>query len=106
MNTAPTFRVNRGRALTDIAATDDHGGDVVVLPDGKIVMVGTTIVSPGSPGRALSLVRYDANGNLDTSFSGDGRASTPVANWEGDTYGLALAPDGKILVAGSVSDSS
>ena len=48
--------------------------------DGKIVAVGST--STGSDGD-FALARYNPNGSLDTSFSGDGKQTTD--------FGLASA---------------
>ena len=49
----------------------------------------------------FALVRYNANGTLDTSFGGgDGKVTTPVGTSYDEGYSVALQPDGKIVVAG------
>ena len=91
-----TFGTN-GVAITDVGAnTDDDGADVVVQPDGKIVVVGTS-------NDDILVVRYLPDGRLDTSFSGDGVVTTDVNGVDVGT-GVALQPDGKIVVAGSAGD--
>ena len=65
--------------------------DLAVLPDGKVLAAGT------SSAGALTLARYNADGSLDTSYSGDG-----IATGDGVTDGIyrvhALA-DGRFAVA-------
>src|SRR3954470_1472565 len=56
--------------------------DMVVQTDRKI------IVSKGD-----AILRYNANGTLDSSFSGDGRLDVPAG-------AIALQADGKIIAAG------
>ncbi len=71
-----------GRAITPTRG-DVH--DLVVQPDGRIVVAGE-----------LRLVRYNPDGSLDTSFSEDGVATTRVR-----PHGVAIQADGMIVVAGS-----
>jgi uncharacterized delta-60 repeat protein len=65
-------------------------------PDGKIVAVGTLA---SSPSRNFALARYNPNGSLGPSFSGDGRQVTDFGQ-EDEATGVALQGDGKIVVAG------
>lgn len=91
-----------GRVTTDFV--DGEARDVAVQPDGKIVVAG--IEAPNSNDNFV-VVRYNADGSLDTSFDGDGKIKTDFSqdpvNWAGqDTaWALALQPDGKILVGGN-----
>jgi len=82
----------------------DRAGRIAVAPGGKVVQASI----PG--GGPLTVTRYNANGSLDKSFAGDGSASfeydpRPIedggAVWQG-MGGLAVQPDGKIVVAGDV----
>ena len=61
-----------GRLATDIDAGTDIVTDVAVQTDGKIVVVGISTASGSSLGQA-AIVRYNADGSLDTTFSGDGK---------------------------------
>ena len=84
-----------GIVTTDIS-TDDDGRSVAVQPDGKILVAG---YSNASSNFDFVLLRYNANGSLDTSFDTDGIATTNIG--AGDFgYSLVVLPDGKILVAG------
>lgn len=68
--------------------------DVVVQPDGKILLVGAEA--------DFALARYNSDGTLDTTFSGDGKQVTAItANALSSAQGVALQSDGKIVAAGS-----
>ena len=69
--------------------------DILVQPDGKILVGGIFTKFNGSTSKGL--VRLNADGSLDTSFS------TSSFNGYLGVYKLALQPDGKILAAGSIS---
>jgi uncharacterized delta-60 repeat protein len=71
-------------------------------PDGKLLVAGHTNPTNGPDPQAAALARYTTAGALDSTFDGDGLltlASIPVGASD-----IALQPDGKILVAGSVFD--
>ena len=75
--TTPTARSTRAspatasRRPTSGASTAANG--VALQGDGKIVAVG----APAAPARPdFALARYNPNGSLDTSFSGDGKQTT------------------------------
>ena len=92
-----------GRVLTDVAPSggrNDIGRDVLVQPDGRIVVVGS--LDPGIYADA-AVLRYNADGSLDTSFSGDGKLTTRFNSSTGEANAVALLPDGKLLVAGTSS---
>ncbi|MDD5274769.1 MAG: hypothetical protein PHR16_01655 [Methylovulum sp.] len=92
VNSAPSFVVGDGIATTDFGG-DDSGQSVTVQTDGKILVAGTG-------GDNFALARYNPNGSLDNSFSGDGMVTTGFgSSSSGDS--VILQADGKILVAGS-----
>ncbi len=71
---------------------------VAIQPNGKIVVAGETTNDAfnGTPDYALA--RYNTNGTLDTTFSGDGKQVTSI---EGQAYGVGIQSSGKIVVVGS-----
>jgi uncharacterized delta-60 repeat protein len=86
-----------------VAASDfdveDYPWDLAIQPDGKIVVVGLAR-DPG--GRDdLAIARFNADGSADSSFSGDGKARLDFGTDSDAGYGVALQPDGKIVVAGT-----
>ena len=68
---------------------------IAVQSNGEIVVGGAGFLS-------VNAIRYHTNGSLDTSFGKGGIASVrpfPPTAFDASTGGLALQPDGKILVA-------
>jgi uncharacterized delta-60 repeat protein len=91
-----------GVAITDIGEYFQYGGAIAVQSDGKILQCGTNSHAAWDIGE-FALVRYDTNGNLDTSFGGgDGMVSTPLGGGWGAEYAesVTVQADGKILVGG------
>jgi uncharacterized delta-60 repeat protein len=82
--------------------TDQFVSALALQPDGKIVAAGASRCS--GDGFAFALARYLANGDLDATFSGDGRVLTEVGE-EAGASALGLQPDGKIVAAGVSRDS-
>ncbi|WP_406054569.1 calcium-binding protein [Streptomyces sp. NBC_01077] len=77
----------------------DGGGiarSMALQPDGRIVSVGYV----GNTAFDIGVARYNSNGTLDTTFSGDGMVT---ADFGGTEFGNAVAvqPDGRIVAAGS-----
>src|SRR3972149_5150297 len=76
------------------------GNSTVAPPlesDARIVVAGWSWNGFNSD---FAVVRYNADGSLDTSFSGDGKATTAVGSGTDEGRPVALQPDGKIVVAG------
>ncbi len=93
-----------GKVTTDFgAANGESARSVALQPDGKIVVAG--FLSTGSQAD-FAVARYNTDGSLDTSFSGDGKVTTGLLGSSVDyAYGVAVQSDGKIVVAGSSSRS-
>lgn len=77
--------------------------DLVIQPDGRIVLGGSAQRVPGSADWDFALVRLRPNGVPDTSFGDGGRALTPVTagNASDSVEALALQPDGRVVAVGS-----
>ena len=96
-----------GRLLTRFTPIVDWAVDAAVQPDGKIVVggfAGFTFAAPFHSQRPdYALARYNADGSLDASFAGDGRAtSAGTCPGSGPCIAgdLSLQADGRILLAG------
>ncbi len=87
-----------GKVTTGIHTGDDVAYALALAPDGKIVVAGYT--DAGSTGYDFALARYNADGSLDTTFGSGGKVTTAFGSGTDEAYALALAPDGKIVVAG------
>ena len=88
-----------GKVTTDLSGFDDRGNGVAIQDDGSIVVAGTA--KPANDTSDFGVVRYDANGTLDTTFDGDGKALTDIAGDWDEGNAVAIQPgDGKIVVVG------
>ena len=91
-----------GRLVTNFGA-DDSADDVAIQPNGKIIAAGYTCVNEICD---AALARYTARGKLDATFSGDGKQITDFGGGDNGADALALQPDGKIVVAGWMSNGT
>lgn len=73
--------------------------DVAVDAFGRIVVVGYRAES--FVDEDFAILRYLPNGQLDASFGGGGAVTTPIGPSNNRAMAMAIAPDGKILVAGT-----
>jgi uncharacterized delta-60 repeat protein len=92
-----TFGLN-GKVTIAISADDDLGSDVILQPDGKIVISGLSYDSPAID-TSFVLARLNQDGSLDGAFGSNGIAAIN-AGCGSAARALAIQPDGKILVAG------
>ncbi|MEC4748253.1 thrombospondin type 3 repeat-containing protein [Methylomicrobium sp. Wu6] len=93
---------SNGLKRTSISSGDDQGLSVIQLtvegPDkDKYVVAGYSTTSGNED---IALVRYNQNGSLDTTFSGDGIVRTPIGSGNDRAYQVMELPNGKLLVAG------
>ncbi len=93
-----------GTVITFVGTGSSAGTSVAVAPDGRIV-VAAAANDVWSPNTDFALVRYTADGSLDTTFGSNGTVRTsfsPGTGAETDTVtALALLPDGTIVAAGT-----
>lgn len=89
-----TFSGN-GKVITGFTPGSDFARSVVVQADGRIVAAGTADLSK------FAVARYDLDGSLDLTFSGNGKTVTDFTPGADGAYGVAIQPsDGKIVAAG------
>jgi uncharacterized delta-60 repeat protein len=101
---------SRGTVTTAFGPQADYANAVLIQSDGKIIAAGTSSqpdASTGYPQYEFALVRYNANGSLDTSFGSGGKVLTAFgnsapygSNVDAEINGMALQADDKITVAG------
>lgn len=78
----------------------DVAKSIAVQPDGKIILVGYQSV-------LIATVRYNADGSLDNTFGNGGKVLQVIYPQCGDEgHGVAVKPDGKIIVGGKATDAS
>jgi uncharacterized delta-60 repeat protein/uncharacterized repeat protein (TIGR01451 family) len=96
---------NGGKLLTDFFGSNDQANDMALQPDGKIVVVGSAF-NPGAGSASFALARYNSDGSPDTKFAGSGKLTTDFFGTGSEADGVALQPDGKIVIAGTVVDNA
>lgn len=79
------------------------GSSLVLQSDGKIIVAGESHYSFESD---FGLIRYNADGSLDTSFDSDGEVNTDFGNTGEQAWSVAMQTDGKILLAGYSNGNS
>ncbi len=92
---------NNGVVITSVSQNANSASDMVVQPDGKIVVCGYIINDPNEA-RQLFLVRYLPDGSLDNSFGEGGIEIVGEPNGDKSFYSanaVALQPNGQIVVA-------
>ena len=98
-----SFGSPNGFVVLDIenANLDDYANEVVLQPDGKIVIAGET--GTGSARNSV-IVRLNTNGTPDTTFDGDGTKVVAVSSVDSDSFtDVLIAPDSTILASGYTS---
>jgi uncharacterized delta-60 repeat protein len=85
-----------GVATVDFSGSDS-AEDLVIQPDGKIVVAGD-----GTVGQDFAAARLNLDGSLDTGFGGDGKTTANFGARD-NGYSVALQPDGKVVMAGGMT---
>ncbi len=96
-----------GKATTPIGQSGGNGLDVALQSDGKIVVAG--YVMNGTDfivNYDIGMVRYNANGTLDTTFGTGGTVMTDFDLNDESGNSVVVQSDGKIVVAGYSSDEN
>jgi uncharacterized delta-60 repeat protein len=88
-----------GKVTTDFFGDFDRVFAIAIQTDGKIIVGGSARTANLTTDFALA--RYNSDGSLDTSFDGDGKATTDFASSGDNVYALLIQPDGKIIAGGS-----
>ena len=86
-----------GKVTTAIGSFNDIANALVLQPDGKLVVAGSSFIGSAPD---FALVRYNPDGSLDTSFHGTGMVTTAIGSGDDTVDALALQPDGKLVAAG------
>ncbi|MEM7314167.1 MAG: LamG-like jellyroll fold domain-containing protein, partial [Planctomycetota bacterium] len=99
VNDAPTFESGDGIETTAFGVGDDSGSETVVLPNGEILVVGS---SNNGSDDDFAIARYNSDGSLDTSFGGgNGFVVTTISGGDDYASSVAVQQDGKILLSGT-----
>ncbi len=83
--------------LTTTISSSDVAYAVIVQPNGKIFVAGTTNTNIAD----FVAVRYNNDGSLDTSFDSDGKVTTDFNLSQDQGYDVAIQTDDKIVMVGN-----
>jgi uncharacterized delta-60 repeat protein len=89
-----------GKVITNSLARPALASAVIIQPDNKIVAAGMAGPSSGASGSDFALVRFNADGSIDSSFGSGGQCSTDFFSSDDGVRTGLMQPDGKIVVAG------
>jgi uncharacterized delta-60 repeat protein/uncharacterized repeat protein (TIGR01451 family) len=95
-----TFGIG-GVVKTDFGASDGASA-IGIQTDGKIVVAGT-IDDPYSTDSDMGVVRYNSDGNLDSTFGISGMVTTDLGGSDAGRA-VAIQSDGKIVVVGNAGE--
>jgi uncharacterized delta-60 repeat protein len=89
-----------GKISFPVGVANDFISDMILQPDGKIILVGNGFTQPNSD---AVIVRLNSNGTLDTTFNGSGKLITPIGAGAASDFfsAVALQADGKIIAVGT-----
>lgn len=95
-----TFGTN-GISTLDFAGNNDFiTTRPVILADGRILVAGYSLSA--TTGYDFAVARFNTDGSPDMSFGANGRATIDFNQGRDTAYSMAVANDGKILLAGTV----
>lgn len=95
-----------GLVRTDFAGQYDYGSaPPVILADGKILLGGSATLNVAD-GTDFALVRYNADGSLDTTFGQGGKLTIDFQHGSDRINKILVQPDGRIVAVGSAYDAS
>jgi uncharacterized delta-60 repeat protein len=91
-----------GTIITAINSGPFGASSVAIQVDGKIVAAGSKWYNPPSTAQDFTVIRYNYNGTLDSSFGTNAIAITDLGGYDVPAA-IAIQADGKIIVAGGTS---
>ncbi|NNF56640.1 MAG: T9SS type A sorting domain-containing protein, partial [Rhodothermaceae bacterium] len=94
-----------GIATVDFTGLSARASALLLQPDGKIVAAGRTETGAGGDDTLdFAIARLNPDGTLDTAFGSGGRQTADIGGPRDTGRGLAIAPDGDLVVVGSAQE--
>ncbi len=97
-----TATVTKGKPVSAYQLNDEAAG-LAIDAQGRLVLAGF-VQTTQYLAHESALVRYNANGSLDTTFNGTGKVVATFAVGEGRA--VVVQPDGKIVMAGEAGGTN
>lgn len=98
---------DNGKTVVGVPGTDNNQKDIAIDSSGRIVLAGWTHNGDiaGAWIEDFAVARFTPDGNLDQTFGGSGIVVTDILGIDHVSEGgVALQPDGKIVVAGMANN--
>lgn len=92
-------------AVEENLASFDYASNVALMPDGKIVMAGTSGVGPPSS-FDQAIWKYLPDGTRDASFGDNGLSQVAIPGHYTMIYAMDVQADGKVLIGGQARTPS
>ncbi len=89
-----------GLVSTDFFSGEDIAYAMEITADNKILVCGTAKAAVGTA-TLFAAARYNFDGTLDVDFGNNGKFSISLSTSQDVAYGLAVQPNGKIVLAGT-----
>lgn len=90
-----------GIVTTQVETGDATAYGIAAKSGGKLVLAGhSSITSEQNAADDFTVVQYNSDGSLDTSFDTDGKVVSPWNHFPSIARAIALQPDGKLVVVG------
>lgn len=86
-----------GRRTINFSPSFEFGDDLVIDDAGRIVVGGLAFIAGAD---RFSLSRFNADGTVDTTFSGDGWVTTDIGSGHDAILALAIQEDGRLVASG------
>lgn len=87
-----------GRVLTDLPGIAERYYAITAQNDGRIIAAGS--ISSSLYDNGFAVARYNTDGTLDLTFSGDGIFTHDAGGQSEAFYDVAVQPDGRVVAAG------
>jgi uncharacterized delta-60 repeat protein len=96
-----------GKVIADLFGNADHARALALQTDGKLIQAGNSATLTGALVDSTAVVRYNADGTLDTTFGNGGIVLTDIApGLQEGARDVKVQADGKIVTAGIVGAQS
>ena len=89
--------LERVEITTRVGTSDAFAYSLLIQSDGKIVLGGS---ANNGNDYDFTLVRYNQDGGLDSTFGNGGMVTTPIGTLDDEANSISIQSDGKIVAAG------